>query len=263
MAANISFALSPESQRFRVENMDVRPPLPLEFRISYLLVNNIEAALKSRPVDSSLPEHWPYDRFNSPPKERNDDEAVALLRQHSSLVSSNINIVLCLAAALESNLEALLIAPFDRNRSRDEFDALSVSIFREELIKLSSLERYFAYYAKIYGAKPRELLSSKQSSCFTLLFNIRNMIIHASALQARVIFEPNRAYAHVDDPFYLDIVKASAALLNLPDNFYCLPESLLACNLLVDTLRETCWASVSALRDHVTKKWPELKSFGI
>ena len=234
---------------------------PIEFRISYMLGNNIRQMLRSRAVNKSLPKHWPRDVFDVPTRHVEKDDSVSAMLTYSSMVSSNTNILLCLAAAVECDLEALLVAPFDENQDRDKFGAVSVSILREDLIRLSSLERYLSYFATIYEIKPRDILSANQLSSLRLLFSLGNLIIHASTLRAKIVNETDsgRRYIYVDDPFYMDIVKSAAILLNLGESFYCLPEELLGCNVLIDALLENCRTGVLSLYRQVTQNWPAVK----
>lgn len=215
--------------------------------------------LRSRPVNKSLPIHWPQDDSHVPTRHIEKEELDSALSTHLSTVSSNTNILLCLAAAVECDLEALLVAPFDENQERDKFSAVSISILREELIRLSSLERYLSYFATIYGIKPRDILSASQASSLRLLFNLRNLLIHASTLRGKVVSEADRRYLYVDDPFYMDIVKSAAILLNLGEAFYCLPEALLGCNVLVDAMLENSRTGVLSLYEQVTRNWPDVK----
>jgi hypothetical protein len=215
--------------------------------------------LRSRPVNKSLPINWPPGDSRVPTRHVQQEELGAALSTHSAIVSSNMNILLCLAAAVEGDLEALLVAPFDEKKQRDQFSALSISILREELIRLSSLERYLSYFATIYGIKTRDILSSSQFSSLRLLFNLRNLIIHASTLRGKVIRKADSLYLYIDDPFYMDILKSAAILLNLGESFYCLPEELLGCNVLVDALLDNSRTGVLSLYEQVTQNWPDVK----
>lgn len=215
--------------------------------------------LRSRPHNDALPDHWPSSRFNDHPAKSNVDEIHAAMASHTSLLSTNINIILCLTALIESDLESLLVACLGEETPRDEFGALSVSLLREELIRLSSLDKYLDYFDRLYGAKPREIIPPDSYMALRLLFNVRNLIIHASALRGQVVREQKFAYILVNDPFYLDIVKVSATLLRLPSEFYCLPESLLGCNRLIDILVARSQESITLLMKYIVNKWPSLK----
>ena len=228
-----------------------------DFRIAYVLHNNILQMLKARPICNGLPEHWP--RALDATRTETGLDLDAHLGREVAITSANVNILLCLAAYTESDLEEILLAAFPHGQERAEFDDRAVSILRSELIKLSSLERYFEFFQKLYGKHPRELLCDQTKTGVRLLFDLRNIVIHASALAGQWHCKDGQHYLMVDDPFYLSAVRTSAKLLGLPDTFYCLPESLLGCNQLIDILIQCAGDAISFLSRYVVEHWPDCK----
>jgi len=230
--------------------------IPHEFRIAYILHNNVLQMLKIRPSSDDMPQQWPHVLDGTRPEQRDDSETES--QRWTSRISSNVNVLLCLAAMIESDLEEILVAALPIDKTRAEFDERAVTLLRCDLIKLSSLERYFEFFRKLYETNPGKLMSDETRTGIRLLFDLRNIIIHASALQGRFVKEPEQLYRIVDDPFYLDVVKTSAKLLGLPPEFYCLPESLLGCNSLIDMLIQCSCDAISVLKAFVLKHWPDL-----
>ena len=105
------------------------------------------------------------------------------------------------------------------------------------------------YYVKIYGISAREIVDSDESTCLAILFDMRNVIIHCSALSGKWIEEENRMYLYVDDPSYLELLKKVRKTMNMTERYYCLPESLLVWNDLVDRIVRSSHSAITKLSD--------------
>lgn len=188
--------------------------------------------IDSRSKNSCIPKHFPSEVI-----EHKDDEEKIDTKQHVTDQSCNLNIILNSTAIVENSLECIIISPFN-NISSDTPKIIksSLSVLKSELIRVSSLGRYFDYYQKLYNKRVKDIIEADELISINLLFDLRNIIIHCSALSAKVVSEENSAYLYVDDPFYLDVLKRVKRLMNLDEEYYCLPESLLCWNKLVDQL---------------------------
>ncbi len=122
-----------------------------------------------------------------------------------------------------------------KNKSMEIIN-ITIDIIKKEVINISSLEKYFDFYKKIYQKKVKEILSKREIDFFILLFDLRNMIIHCSSLSAKWIKEEGHMYIFVDDTFYQLILNNVRQLFKTEKDYYCLPEQLLTWNNLVDNV---------------------------
>lgn len=202
------------------------------YSLPHIIHNNLVNLISSRSKDSCIPKHFPPEVL-----EHKDDDEEKVTKQHVTDQSCNLNIILNSTAIVENSLECIIISPFN-NISSDTPKIIksSLSVFKDELIRVSSLGRYFDYYQKLYNKKVKDIIAADELVSINLLFDLRNIIIHCSALSAKLVFEENRAYLYVDDPFYLDVLKRVNRLMCLDEDQYYLPESMLCWNKLVDQL---------------------------
>ncbi len=203
-----------------------------DFTIPHLLHNNIVDLYKNRPKCKKSPESFP--NFDKIKFTHSSEE----LNSFTKTTSSNINIVLNTAAITEYMLETLLISPLGKPSDKDEnVSGVALNILKDEMIRISSLNKYFDFYFKIYKNKIRDLITDEEMMSINILFDIRHVIIHASALRAKwVCDEENRHYIYVDDPFYLNILSSVKKIMKINPDYYCLPETIISWNNLIDLL---------------------------
>jgi len=213
-----------------------RTTIAIDHTIDYLLHNNLLGLLKNRPISEDSPTSY-FERLNEENKEteHENDDLEYSMNKSTEITSSNINIILNCAALTESAFEGLLIKPFGALGEKiSTNNDLALNILKDELAKVSSLGRYYNYFNKIYGKKVKSLITGNESLSIKILFDLRNMIIHASSLKGKTIVEPERKYHYVDDPFYKELLGSIIKLMLLNEEFYCLPESLISWNNLIN-----------------------------
>lgn len=203
-----------------------------DYSLPHIIHNNLMELINSRSNNSCIPKHFPPKVL----EQKDDDEKIDAKQQLTDL-SCNLNIILNSTAIVENSLECIIISPFNTISSdTPKIIKSSLSILKSDLIRVSSLGRYFDYFQKLYNKKVKDITEEDELMSINLLFDIRNIIIHCSALSAKKVIEENRGYLYVDDPFYLDVLKRVKRLMNLEEEYYCLPESLLCWNKFVDQL---------------------------
>ena len=209
--------------------------LSIDYSIVHIIHNSLIFLFKHRPDNFEIPPSFPNEAKDKK-RNNNTDE---LFDIYNSIQSCNVNIILNTAAYVENTLEALLIAPSSNTQITSEhIITVSLRILRDEIIKISSLEKYFNMYKKIYNKSISDLVNKEELICVELLFELRNMIIHCSVLSGVVKKLPNKeiTYLYVDEQFYLSMLEKIKKIFSLDKSYYCLPETLLYWNGLIDKI---------------------------
>lgn len=209
--------------------------LTIDYSIVHIIHNSLIFLFKHRPHNFEIPPSFPNETKDKKIKNNTDE----LLDIYSSIQSCNINIILNAAAYVENTLEALLVAPSSNTQiSSEHIITVSLKILRDEIIKMSSLEKYFDMYKKIYNKSIHDLVNKEELMCVQLLFDLRNMIIHCSILSGVVKKTPNNkiTYLYVDEQLYLSMLGKIKKIFSLDESYYCLPETLLYWNGLIDKI---------------------------
>jgi len=219
----------------------------INYSLPHIIHNNLINLIKGRSKESYVPKRFPDEVF-----EHNDNEKEKLeFEQISINQSCNVNIILNSTAIVENSLECILISPFNSISSdTPKIIKSSLSVLKSELIKISSLGRYFDMYQKLYNNKVKNIIEDDELICMNLLFDIRHLIIHCSVLSAEFIEEDKRGYLYVNDSFYLEILNNVKKIMNLENDYYCLPESLLSWNNLVDQLLINSHKAIVKITDY-------------
>jgi len=227
---------------------------PLDISIAHLLHNNLIGLFKSRPESRGAPPHFPSSENAS---EKNSPSANDM-QSYCDASSANLNIVLSTAAMVEHSIENLLICPLGALSEKPiSVTDRALSIFKEELSRISSLHRYLEYYAKIYTTQIKKLISEKEWCCISLLFDIRHMIIHASVFRGKFIEEQEQAYIYVDDPSYVKMLNRIISLMCMNKDYYCLPYSIFDWSDLIDCLVLNVSSAIDKVVKHSRQVFPD------
>jgi len=125
--------------------------LIINYSLPHIIHNNLLFQFKNRPKNNKTPPSFPFELMQTQKKNETDK-----LKKDSTIQTFNINIILNAAALAENSLEDLLVSPLETKVSSSEkIIDVSLKMLKEEMIKISSLEKYFDYYKKIYNKSIR------------------------------------------------------------------------------------------------------------
>lgn len=226
----------------------------LNYCFPHILYNNLVFQFKNRPKNNEIPPSFPFDINHEKQAEKADVTSTV-----SEVQSFNINIILNTTALIENSLEALLVEPLNaRISTSDGIISSSLKLLKEEVIKISSLEKYFQYFKKIYNKAVKDIISKDEMNFFEILFDIRNMIIHCSILTGKWQYDENHLYMYVNDSFYISLLEKIKKLFSLDNTYYCLPESLLYWNKLIDTIFLSVLTANEKMAEFAKSQYPEI-----
>ena len=226
----------------------------LNYNISHIIHNNLIFHFINRPKNSDMPNSLLTSLEDKTYKNSSKEH-----KDYCSIQSFNISIILNSTAYVESTLEELLIAPSKNKMDvSDRIILESLKILKDEIIKISSLEKYINFYKKIFNKAVRDLVNQEEFMCVQLLFDIRNMVIHCSNMSGIVKKNNNIQYLYVDDPSYLSIVERIRKLFNLDNSYYWLPETLLYWNGLIDKIFVNVLSFIKKISNYSKTVYPDI-----